>query len=165
LVRLKEEIIKIKGRGGAWDCWFFEEETRACRIYDARPLECRLLKCWDTRAIESGYDRSRLARRDLLSGIEGLWGLVEDHEQRCSYERIQKLLERRPQQAAGRPGRELEELIAYDTELRRLVVSRGGLEDGMTDFLFGRPLRRTLRRILAGSGARSATVTGPETRR
>jgi len=36
-------------------------------------------------------------------------------------------------------------MIRYDTELRNLVVSRAGLEAGMTDFLFGRPLQQVLR--------------------
>jgi hypothetical protein len=39
----------------------------------------------------------------------------------------------------------LAEIIRYDTELRNLVVARAGLEAGMTDFLFGRPLQQVLR--------------------
>jgi Fe-S-cluster containining protein len=148
LVTLAGEVIKIKGRGGTWCCRFFAPQRQACRIYAFRPLECRLLTCWDTQAIESGYTRDRLTRRDLLSGIRGLWELVEAHEQRCGYERIQRLCAGREGCSASGARRALEELIAYDAELRRLVVARGGLEHGMTDFLFGRPLRKTLPNLL-----------------
>jgi hypothetical protein len=43
-------------------------------------------------------------------------------------------------------------MIRYDTELRNLVVSRAGLEVGMTDFLFGRPLQQVLRAMEMAEG-------------
>ena len=36
------------------------------------------------------------------------------------------------------------EIIRYDAEIRKLVVARGGLDPEMLDFLFGRPLTKTL---------------------
>jgi hypothetical protein len=85
LAPLSAEIIKIKGHAGKWTCLFYDQATRGCGIYDHRPLECRALNCRDTHRIEAVYETARLTRQDLLSGINGLWELIEDHEQRCSY--------------------------------------------------------------------------------
>ena len=68
-----QEIIKIKGKPGRWTCLFFDDSTKGCGIYADRPLECRALNCRDTRQIERVYEGTRLTRKDLLSGIEGLW--------------------------------------------------------------------------------------------
>jgi Fe-S-cluster containining protein len=144
LMRVESDIIKIKGKNNSWVCMFFDGEKKICTIYNDRPLECRALKCWDTREIEQIYARNRLTRKDLISAIEGLWDLVEDHQARCDYEKIQKLIEGLAGSSRKNSRRELLEIIHYDAEIRELVVSKGGLEPGMLEFLFGRPLTKTL---------------------
>ena len=67
---LSAEIIKIKGCADRWTCLFYEPSMRGCRIYDHRPMECRVLNCRDTRQFEGVYDTTRLTRQDLLSGID-----------------------------------------------------------------------------------------------
>ncbi len=37
------------------------------------------------------------------------------------------------------------EIIRYDAEIRKLVVARGVLDPEILDFLFGRPLTKTLK--------------------
>jgi hypothetical protein len=150
------DIIKIKGGSGTWACRFLEDGPHACRIYADRPLECRTLTCWNTAGIERVYAIGRLTREDLISSIAGLWGLVIEHQERCDVERIRRLQMSADGPPAGRRARELAEIIRYDTELRNLVVCRAGLEAGMTDFLFGRPLQQVLR-------AREWAVSGPVT--
>ncbi len=86
------DIIKIKGRPGSRTCIFLDEKNNDCTIHENRPVECRALKCWDTREIERIYSRNRLARKDLVSNIEGLWGLVEEHQAQCGYDRIMSLM-------------------------------------------------------------------------
>lgn len=140
------ELIKIKGCGGAWTCCLFDQTRSACRIYAHRPLECRALSCRDTRGIEAAYARPRLTRGDLLAGIDGLWDLIETHQRRCDHGRIRRLLAVPGAVRDAAQRRELEEIIRYDEELRRLVVARGGLQADMTEFLFGRPLRRIVGR-------------------
>jgi Fe-S-cluster containining protein len=144
LAPVETDIIKLKGQNDSWTCIFFDEDQKACDIYDSRPLECRTLQCWDTRPLGAIYDKNRLTRKDLVSEIEGLWDLICDHQRRCDYGNIQKLVN-----ALNGPDREgaqkeLAEMIQYDTEIRKLVVSRGGLEVEMLDFLFGRPLVKTI---------------------
>jgi Fe-S-cluster containining protein len=142
------DIIKIKEKNDSWTCIFFDETQSACAIYENRPLECRALKCWDTRELVGLYDKKRLTREDLISEIEGLWSLIKDHQQRCNYEIIQKLVNAINSNTGDAGARlELAEIIKFDTEIRKLVVSTAGLEPEMLDFLFGRPLTLTLKKM------------------
>jgi Fe-S-cluster containining protein len=138
LLPLESEMIKIKGRNLDWTCVFFDKTGSACRIYDHRPLECRILKCWDTRDIEAEYARNRLTRKDLLSGIQGLWGLIEDHDQRCSHVTLRKLLNSKTGDPAAR--KTVQEMVEYDQSIRLLVVEKAGVEPELLEFIFGRPL-------------------------
>ncbi len=144
LAPVKKDIIKIKGKGTTWTCIFLDEKANHCTIYKNRPLECRELKCWDTTGIEHIYNRKRLTRNDLLSGIEGLWELIETHEEKCSYRKIKELLKQYPKTHDSRFQEEMLELISYDASIRNLVVEKAGVDREMNDFLFGRPLTRTL---------------------
>jgi len=144
LVAVASDIIKIKGRQGSWTCIFFDDRQKACTIYNDRPLECRKLKCWDTGELEQMYNRSRPTRKDLLATVEGLWELVEDHQQRCDYGKIEKLIKNLDGPKKDQAQKELIEIIQYDAEIRKLVVEKGGLDSAMLDFIFGRPLTRTL---------------------
>jgi Fe-S-cluster containining protein len=144
LVPVDSDIIKIRGKKDRWTCLFFDESRKACSIYADRPLECRALKCWDTREIEQMYARQRLSRRDLMSAIKGLWDIIEDHQTRCDYEKIRKLAAEMKHGPRRTARRDLLEIIRYDEEIRKLVVSRGELDPAMLDFLFGRPLTKTI---------------------
>ena len=140
------DIIKIKGQGDSWACIFFNENESECAIYDDRPLECRVLTCWDTKEIEAMYSKNRLTRKDLLSSVEGLWDLVEDHQQRCAYDKVKRFtddLKEDKKKAAAIKG--INEIIEYDTRIRQLVAEKGGLDPAMVDFLFGRPITETIR--------------------
>ncbi len=138
------DIVKIKGKKETWTCIFFDEGGKQCSIYNDRPLECRVLKCWDTRELERIYAKRRLSREDLLSDVDGLWDLINDHQERCDYNRIRDLITDLNIGRGDTPQRELAEIIKYDIEIRKLVVSRGGLDAEILEFLFGRPLTKTL---------------------
>jgi Fe-S-cluster containining protein len=144
LVPVDADVIKIKGKKDSWTCVFLDERQKACSIYEDRPLECRALKCWDTREIERIYARERLSRRDLLSEIKGLWDIIEDHQARCDYTKIRKLIEAVKHGHRRTARRDLLEIVRYDVEIRQLVVARGELDAEMLNFLFGRPLEKTL---------------------
>lgn len=153
LIRVEGDIIKIKGREASWACRFLDEGASACRIYAHRPLECRHLECWDTSRFRQIYSLGRLSRRDLLAGVQGLWELVEDHARRCDYDRIRRPPECRPGPGAAEVDRGAAEIARYDAELRRLMVSQGGLEAEMLDFLLGRPVETILRLDLRDSNS------------
>ena len=142
---VSSDVIKLKGKGQNWTCILFDEQQNECTIYENRPIECRALKCWDTGELEDLYARKRLKREDLIADIEGLWGIIKDHQARCNYESIQKLVDAIKSGSAGNARQKLSEIIQYDAQIRKLVVSRGGLDREMLDFLFGRPLKQTLK--------------------
>jgi Fe-S-cluster containining protein len=141
------DIIKIKGKSPSWECVFFQKKDKSCSIYNHRPLECRLLKCWDTGDVESVYEKERLTRRDILAGIEGLWELVAGHEKQCSYDVINRAF----RDSDGVFKKQTQELIAgaiqYDKAIRQLVLENGNVTPDMIDFLFGRPLTVTLKSV------------------
>jgi Fe-S-cluster containining protein len=145
LIPASSDIIKLKGRQNSWTCIFFDQEIKGCMIYENRPVECRALKCWDTSEIEKIYSKNRLTRKDLISKVKGLWGLVEDHQSRCSYEKIRRLVALLNSDQTDGASEGILEIIQYDIHLRPLVVKRGGMGADMLDFLFGRPLVETIK--------------------
>lgn len=142
------DIIKIKGRDNTWSCLFFDEDRHQCLIYENRPAECRALKCWDTTDIENIYAIDYLTRKDLLQSVRGLWDLVKEHQQRCAYMPIYSLIKDTEQSKTRKKVSELNQIIAYDNQIRNLTVEKAGISPGITDFLFGRPLVVTLKPVM-----------------
>jgi len=139
------DIIKIKGQKDLFTSTFFEENDSNCTIYENRPVECKVLKCWDTREIEKFYSKNRLTRKDLIFKIKGLWDLLEDHQSRCSYEKIKHLVEAINKNKTNNALEYLKDIIWYDIHFRLFVVDKGKIDPEMVDFLFGRPLLETMR--------------------
>lgn len=142
LMPLQSEMIKIKGRHPAFTCIFWDPEGAACGIYEDRPLECRLLKCWKPQELLSVYGKDLLTRKQLLDGCPDLWQLVADHDRRCDVEAAGRLI--RPESGAAEKDA-LRQMMAYDQSVRRLVVEKAGMDPGMLEFLFGRPLSDAVR--------------------
>lgn len=143
LITTKTDIIKIKGKSGSWECRYYESRTRECSIYENRPGECRVLACRDTGPIEALYTAPHLTRKDLLSDVEGIWELIEDHQNRCDYETILKLQERIKTHSDRTAKNRIWEMVAFDRQIRRTLIENS-VAPNMMDFLFGRPLSVTL---------------------
>ncbi len=143
-IRASQDIIKIKGTNGSRACCFYDPGAGECKIYDIRPKECRILKCWDTREIEKLYDQNRLTRKDLLENVDGLWDIIRDHHKRCDYMIIENLTASILGDEKEKSFKKLREIIQYDMEIRSLVKKQSKTEDDMTEFLFGRPLVATI---------------------
>lgn len=141
------DIIKIKSRDGSEACLFGNYQKKECSIYESRPQECKILQCWDTKALEDFYEKDRLTRKDVLGHIEGLWDLIEEHQDKCSYEHISEILQKTPSPISGKAKEELLSIVAYDLEIRELVINQTDTDPNLIDFLFGRPLKQTLRRF------------------
>ena len=139
MIQLTDEIIKIKSMLKSSVCMYFNEADMSCRIYDHRPVECRILECWNTDKIKALYAYTRLTRALMVQKITWLAELVQTHEDRCSLERIQDLVNDRASDDPSAAS-ELAEIINYDFHLRHLAAEKGGLSSEMADFLFGRPL-------------------------
>lgn len=143
LIATETDIIKIKGKGGSWECFYYFSRTRGCRIYENRPEECRVLSCGDTGPIEALYTAPHLTRKDLLFGVQGIWELIEDHQNRCNYEELLKLQERIKTHSDRTARNRIWEMVAYDRQIRRTLMENN-VAPNMMDFLFGRPLSVTL---------------------
>jgi len=140
------DIIKIKNRPNSAACSFFEEKTRRCAIYTHRPVECRILQCWNTRDIEKRYTAERLTRADLLSAMHDIWRLVSDHDKRCSYAMINRFMGPIGRTPPKKVSPEIREMVRYDIHFRKLLEEKGGIDPDLMDFLFGKPLNETLQR-------------------
>ncbi len=143
----QSDIIKIKHRTGWTGCVFYDASTLGCRIYDDRPLECRVLKCWDTAALETVYAKNRLTRKDLLSTVTGMWDLVQEHEARCAYRKVRALVAAARSDNDTRAVDQLKYMIRYDQQVRLLLLSKAPANSDLILFLFGFPLKETVRRF------------------
>jgi len=141
------DIIKIKNKKSSRTCIFFDEIQRICLIYKKRPLECQVLQCWDTRAIEALYSKDRLTRKDLLEKNEGIWEIIKDHQEHCCYEKLAELAKNYRFQADQKSKTAILEMIRYDAHMRDLIIEKSHLAPDLLDFLFGSPLYKTIQRF------------------
>ncbi|MBW2098745.1 MAG: YkgJ family cysteine cluster protein [Deltaproteobacteria bacterium] len=134
LIELSDEMIKIKGKDdGSGACIFYDAKQHGCAIYEDRPLECRALKCWDTRDIEG------LFMQDLLS-----------YERSFPPGRIYGLLSKAgPREGAQKAGPEIEQAVSTDEAFRQKVIETLGLGEDELEFFFGRPVRSLVEGIRA----------------
>ena len=146
LVPVKTDIIKIKSIENAQTCIFFNTQKNACTIYEHRPKECRLLKCWDTADIKAYYDQSRLTRQDLIGDIKGLWEMVADHHRQCPVAPIKDLADTVCASPSIPPDlkKQATYIIKYDLSVRALVQEKGQMAPEMLPFLFGRPVLKIM---------------------
>jgi Fe-S-cluster containining protein len=139
-----EEVIKIREKTGTnQGCCFYDSSFKACTIYDARPLQCKALKCWDNREILEILGRPKLRRSDVvLNGV--LLGLIEEHEKRCGFEVLDSHV-RRIVSEGDKAVEDLLELLKFDFHLRPFVSKKLSIPLEETDFFFGRPLVDTIK--------------------
>lgn len=135
------EMVKIRERNEGKGCIFYDETGKACSIYLHRPAQCRSLKCWDTSDFLKIHSTPKLERRYLFSG--GVLSLIAEHDKRCEYRRLEDLVER-IRRDGEEPVQEILNMLRFDFHLRPLASERLGIDDLEMDFLFGRPLIRTI---------------------
>jgi len=145
LTVLRSERIKIRERvtgpcPGA--CCYFDPTGNACGIYENRPSQCAALACWDTSVFMEIYEGPGLTRRDLIRD-EGALTLMEEHEERCDYARIERIVKRLSVDGDS-AARELVDAIQYDHRVRQAAVHELGRSPGESDLLFGRALIHNL---------------------
>lgn len=152
IVYAASDMIKIKSRNEDWTCCFYDETEKKCAVYEYRPLECRLLNCRDTGEIEKVFGIKLLARKDVFGEAGGLLELVTEHDRRCSFVKIRKLIDEQKDREEKILSAELTELIEYDKIMREIVVKKGQLDPELLDFLFGRPLSVVINNFLLYQG-------------
>jgi len=142
---IEREFIKIAGKGKGWVCCFFDEKKSTCTIYAHRPLECRLLKCWDTAELLSVIGQKTLSRADIISKDDPILKFIKTHEKECSLEKteglISALLRGKDNEALLE---KLTSLVQRDLTLRSQAIAKFGLSLEEELFIFGRPLFKIL---------------------
>lgn len=138
------ELIKINGRQGEWTCCFFDTETPACSIYAHRPLECRLLECWNTEKLISVINKNALARADIIRPDDVVMDLIAIHEQHCPSTRIEELLAELSNDSNTSTLAELTEIVRKDLVVRSHASTHFKLPLQVEFFILGRPLFKQL---------------------
>jgi len=137
------ELIKIReGDGEKGGCIFYDDEGKACTIYEKRPAQCSALKCWDTSEFMKVYRGPKPGREDIIED-RVLLGMIQEHERRCSYLAVEKyviLIKDEGEKAVE----EILELLRFDYHLRPFVSEKLGLKLEEMDLFFGRPLVQTI---------------------
>ena len=137
------ELIKMKERrGGVGGCIFYEDTSRACTIYEHRPVQCSAFKCWDTEDFDRVYSGPKLTRREVVQD-EVLLGMLEEHERRCSYSVLEEHI-KQIESEGEKAVRKILDLLRFDFHLRPFVSEKLGVSLEEMDFLFGRPLSDTI---------------------
>jgi Fe-S-cluster containining protein len=113
----------------------FLDKKYTCGIYETRPSECRAFKCWDTKEIEMKYDEDPLERADLLADVEGLWDVICDHQDRCSYQAMKELTDKIGDDQKEEVLAAINEIIKYDNSLRETLVEKANVNPDMLHFL------------------------------
>ncbi len=140
------ELVKTANRANEWACLFYDEQNKNCTIYEHRPLECRLLKCWDPQELLAVIGRHPLARLDIIPPDNPLLDLVLRHEQQCPATGLARLVPENAEQAADRDRlAELSALVKKDLAIRGKAIQDAGLAVNEELFFFGRPLFIVLR--------------------
>lgn len=142
---LQKELVKVAGKGKGWSCFFYDTEKSFCTIYNHRPLECRLLKCWDTAELLSVIGKDTLVRTDILGRGDPVMKHVKMHETECSLPKVEALIsvllknKKDPEALA-----KLSVLINEDLAIRSHAIAEFGFSLEAELFVFGRPLFKIL---------------------
>jgi Fe-S-cluster containining protein len=142
LIELSDEVIKIKGMDGSSACTFYNAEQKACSIYEDRPLECRVLKCWDTAEVEGLFMQDLLSRLDLCPKGSVVAEMISAYERSFPPGRLYGLLsEAGSQEGTQQSSPEIEQMVSTDEVFRQKVIEALGLEEEGLEFFFGRPVK------------------------
>jgi Fe-S-cluster containining protein len=143
LVVTKTELVKVReGEGESKGCIFYDDPGKACTIYKNRPLQCTALKCWDTTEFLEVFQGPKLMRKHAIED-QVLLGLMEEHDRRCGYALLEKLvgeIESKGEEAVE----QILDFLKFDYHLRPFVADKLGLNPEEMDFFFGRPLTETI---------------------
>ena len=126
------ELIKITGISNSWQCCFFKEDQNQCKIYNNRPVECSLLKCWDTEELTQVIFTDTLSRADIITDAS-LLKMIQKHDVLCSYNKFSDLVK-------DENHLELNKMLNLDMTIRQEAITKHTLSLSKELFCFGRPM-------------------------
>ena len=141
-----KELVKISGHGQSWTCRFYDPAHSSCTIHSHRPLECRLLKCWDTNDIMGVIEKNTITRLDIIGETDPMAAWIYEHEKKCPYRKTNSLLEALSSSPHPSPLlTELTAIIREDLAIRTKAVAQFHLSLPLELFYFGRPVFQVIR--------------------
>ena len=142
LRKTEGELVKVREKGESGACIFYHHPERRCTIYDSRPVQCAALRCWDDSAFMRVYAEPKASRKDLIQD-GALLRLMEAHEERCAYARLDRLVTSIPERG-DEAVEEILGMLKFDHGIRLLAPQKLGIDPEEMDLIFGRPLSRTI---------------------
>ena len=139
-----KEIVKLKGKNTEWTCIFYEQETSSCSIYLHRPLECILLKCWDTTELEAVAGKKLLSRCEIISQNEPVMRYIQKHERECGLEILTQIDINNQKSIDKNVLAKLTGLVNKDLAIRSEALNQLNLTLDLELFYFGRPVFKIL---------------------
>ena len=137
----ENEFIKLGGKGKSWECFFYDSANSSCLIHAKRPVECRLLQCWDTSGVEAVIGKEYLTRLDIIPKDNPIISYISRHEDLCLYDKVNQLVTSLESSADSSDIESiLTTIVNADLGLRDDAVRKYHLTLGMELFYFGRPL-------------------------
>lgn len=141
-----QELVKLAGKGASWECLFYDPVASSCTIHAERPIECRLLKCWDTEEIKKKIGTNCLSRLEIIDSHDPLRAHICRHEEKCSYTEANALLQQLPEPANHEKAlAALRTIMEHDLQIRDQAIALFQLSLQQELFYFGRPLFTTIR--------------------
>jgi len=141
LGHVEEERIKVKEVKDEGYCKFYNKES-GCSIYDSRPLQCRIQKCWDADSSFSQMNEPILTRLDIPGIDDELLELISTHTQKCPAEKISRYCTELITNEKKHLDKLLE-ILSYDYRIRQATLKRLYDQDEF-DLFFGRPAERII---------------------
>jgi Fe-S-cluster containining protein len=142
---LPGELIKIKEDPESRNCIFLVRENNNCTIYHHRPLQCRVQACWDPEKLEKLYHQKKLTRRHLLREDQPLLELLEAHNERCSFEKLDSAFKKFHETGDEKAIDQVLDILRQDMVFRDFVKTKLDRDEEELDFLLGRPLMELVR--------------------
>lgn len=140
------EMIKLAGTGTSWECPFHQKNgaLSGCTIHGDRPMECRVLKCWDTAGIEAVVFKDCLTRFDLVGPDNPILDEILAHEERCAYRDVWLSIE--GLKGSRREGciAEIQAVLSEDMQIRAKLVAQYDLTLVQELFYLGQPMFRVV---------------------
>lgn len=134
---LLDERIKVQEKPGTEECVFLDGDF--CTIYVDRPLQCRAQACWDSAQYKELTQQPYLTRRDIFAELEVLMELMNEHNKRCSFSKLQELFKQLEEQREEKI-QPLLELLAYEDYFRHFFGEQLKIPEDALKLVFGRSL-------------------------
>ena len=142
---LQAEIIKLKGQANDWACLFFDRQNSSCLMYQHRPIECSLLKCWDTGPLERIINKKLLCRTDIVADDSPVLLHITTHEEECSLAGLESLISSLSVKSLqNEVMAELTDMVRKDMAIRARALAEPDFPEKIELYIFGRPLFKIL---------------------